>query len=97
MEHAGTTLGDLLAGIDADLSEGAAEVRVHADVVVDSREVRDGTLFVAMSGALADGHDYLEAAARAGCAVAGLSVTRQGTAPSMPSRAETRALLETAS
>lgn len=38
----------------------------------------------------------LEAAARAGCAVAGLSVTRQGTAPSMPSRAEAQALLETA-
>lgn len=39
----------------------------------------------------------LETAARAGCAVAGLSVTRQGTAPSMPSRAETRALLESQS
>jgi UDP-N-acetylmuramyl-tripeptide synthetase len=70
LEHAGTTLGALLAGIDADLSEGAAHARVLADVVVDSREVRPGSLFVAMSGALADGHDYLGAAARAGASAA---------------------------
>jgi ribokinase len=33
-------------------------------------------------------------AARFGCAVAGISVTRRGTAPSMPTRAEVDALLE---
>jgi len=42
--------------------------------------------------ALARGEDPLTAA-RFGCAVAGLSVTRRGTAPSMPTRAETEALL----
>lgn len=41
--------------------------------------------------------ESLEAAARTGCAVAGLSVTRQGTTPSMPNRAEAQALLETQS
>jgi ribokinase len=35
-----------------------------------------------------------EAAARFGSATAGISVTRPGTAPSMPSRAETEALLK---
>jgi ribokinase len=43
--------------------------------------------------ALAEGSDILQAA-RFGCAVAGLSVTRPGTAPSMPSRAEVDALLK---
>jgi len=43
---------------------------------------------------LAEGMDWIEAA-RFACAVAGLSVTRAGTAPSMPRRAEIDALLQT--
>ena len=43
--------------------------------------------------ALAEGNDIF-LAARFGCAVASLSVTRPGTAPSMPSRAEVDALLK---
>jgi ribokinase len=43
--------------------------------------------------ALAEGMD-LVAAARFGCATAGISVTRAGTAPSMPTRAEIDALLK---
>jgi len=42
--------------------------------------------------ALAEGRD-VRAATRFGCAVAGLSVTREGTAPSMPSRDEVDRLL----
>ena len=42
--------------------------------------------------ALAEGQDIVEAA-RFGCAVAGISVTRRGTAPSMPMRAEVDALM----
>lgn len=42
--------------------------------------------------ALSEGLDAVSAA-RFGCAVAGISVTRPGTAPSMPSRAEVDALL----
>jgi len=42
--------------------------------------------------ALSEGRDIVEAA-RFGCAVAGISVTRHGTAPSMPSRREVDALL----
>ncbi len=42
--------------------------------------------------ALARGDDAV-AAARFGCAVAGISVTRAGTAPSMPTLAEVEALL----
>jgi ribokinase len=43
--------------------------------------------------ALAEGKDVI-AAAHFGCAVAGISVTRPGTAPSMPHRAEVDALLQ---
>jgi len=43
--------------------------------------------------ALSEGMD-LAAAARFGCATAGISVTRAGTAPSMPTRAEINALLK---
>jgi len=43
--------------------------------------------------ALSEGMD-LVAAARFGCATAGISVTRAGTAPSMPTRAEINALLK---
>jgi len=46
--------------------------------------------------ALAEGHDLI-AATRFGCAVAGISVTRHGTAPSMPMRAEVDALLSMSS
>ena len=42
--------------------------------------------------ALAEGKDIIEAACF-GCAVAGISVTRPGTAPSMPMRSEVDALL----
>jgi ribokinase len=42
---------------------------------------------------LAEGMDLVEAA-RFGCAVAGISVTRHGTAPSMPRRPEVEALME---
>jgi len=42
--------------------------------------------------ALAEGQDVLDAV-RFGCATAGISVTRAGTAPSMPARAEIDALL----
>jgi ribokinase len=44
------------------------------------------------AAALAEGADPVEAA-RFGCAVAGISVTRAGTAPSMPKRHEVTELL----
>jgi ribokinase len=64
---------------------------VSAGPVVDTTGAGDafGGGFAA---ALARGEDVL-AAARFGCAVAGLSVTRRGTADSMPSLAEVRRLV----
>ncbi|MFF0018322.1 UDP-N-acetylmuramoyl-tripeptide--D-alanyl-D-alanine ligase [Streptomyces sp. NPDC005374] len=41
-------------------------VQVHGPVVIDSRQVKDGTLFAAFVGERVDGHDYAEQAVRAG-------------------------------
>ncbi|MDH5525931.1 MAG: UDP-N-acetylmuramoyl-L-alanyl-D-glutamate--2,6-diaminopimelate ligase [Nitrospirota bacterium] len=76
------TLATLLeqAGIaSVDAATGALEVN---GVVYDSRAVRPGDLFVAVSGFTVDGHDYVNAAARNGavCAV----VTRRLNDVSIP-------------
>jgi ribokinase len=42
--------------------------------------------------ALSEGREVVDAI-RFGCATAGISVTRKGTAPAMPARAEIEALL----
>jgi UDP-N-acetylmuramoyl-tripeptide--D-alanyl-D-alanine ligase len=44
------------------------EAVVDGPVVVDSRQVRPGSLFVALGGDRADGHDFADAAAAAGAA-----------------------------
>jgi ribokinase len=74
-----------------------AEVSAHvpaidAGPVVETTGAGDafnGGLAVALS----EGMDLI-AAARFGCATAGISITRPGTAPSMPTRAEINALLK---
>ncbi|MDR1450290.1 MAG: UDP-N-acetylmuramoyl-tripeptide--D-alanyl-D-alanine ligase [Propionibacteriaceae bacterium] len=43
---------------------------VGPDVVIDSREATPGSLFVALPGERADGHDFIAAAARSGAAAA---------------------------
>lgn len=69
-------LGDLEALLDADLVGGRADSLVTADVVIDSRAVVPGGLFVAVSGAQVDGHDFAQEAARRGAvAVLGTRAT----------------------
>ncbi|MBN9025927.1 MAG: ribokinase [Rhizobiales bacterium] len=85
------TLGEagvLLHGRDASIHIPA----VNAGPVVETAGAGDA-FNGGFAAALARGADPVEAA-RFGCAVAGISVTRPGTAPSMPSRAEAEALLE---
>ncbi|HEY6448057.1 MAG TPA: ribokinase [Acidobacteriaceae bacterium] len=73
-----------------------ARVREHVQAfragdVVDTTGAGDA-FTGGLAVALAEGRDIAEAV-RFGCAVAGISVTRSGTAPSMPSRHEVDALL----
>lgn len=63
----------------------------HAGPVLETTGAGDA-FCGGLAAALAEGRTLLEAA-RFGCAAAGISVTRHGTAPSMPRRAEIEALL----
>lgn len=84
------TLGDKGALYhDGQVSEHVPVVR--AGPVVETTGAGDA-FNGAFATALAEGMDPV-AAVRFGCAAAGISVTRPGTAPAMPSRAEIDALL----
>jgi ribokinase len=82
--------GALLHGKDKSVLVPA----FHAGTVVETAGAGDA-FNGGFAAALARGLDPQEAA-RFGCAVAGISVTRPGTAPSMPSLAEVEALLKQA-
>ena len=60
------SLKQLAEGLDAEFfGNDAADL---ADVTHDSRQVREGTVFVAIKGATADGHRYLDDVVRRGTA-----------------------------
>ncbi|MEN8139919.1 MAG: UDP-N-acetylmuramoyl-L-alanyl-D-glutamate--2,6-diaminopimelate ligase [Thermodesulfobacteriota bacterium] len=62
-------MGRSLAHLWRDLPGGkglAPEELSINEICIDSRQVRPGTLFVALRGVAADGHDYLSAALAAG-------------------------------
>jgi UDP-N-acetylmuramoyl-tripeptide--D-alanyl-D-alanine ligase len=62
------TLGNILTAITGiDIQTLAIPV---ADVVIDSRQVKPGSLFVALSGEKVDGHVFVEAAFDAGASAA---------------------------
>ena len=71
-------------------------IKTHVPAIDAGRVVETTGAGDAFNGgfaiALSEGKDVV-AATRFGCAVAGISVTRAGTAPSMPTRAEVEALL----
>lgn len=105
VEEAKTAAGALLAkGVKAVVitlgDKGAlyhdAKQSVHVPVISAGPVVETTGAGDAFNGgfavALAEGRDVIDAV-RFGCATAGISVTRPGTAPSMPARAEIDALL----
>ncbi len=57
-----------LAGLTGARLVGDAETMVGPDVVIDSRAATPGSLFVALPGEHADGHDFVGRAAAAGAA-----------------------------
>lgn len=60
-------LSELLEGLSYECVRGTLN-REISDIVYDSREVKAGCLFVCISGAKADGHQYAGAAVKAGAA-----------------------------
>lgn len=58
-------LAELIDGIEGVTLRGPGDVVID-DIRIDSREVRDGTLFVARTGWYDDGHRYIAAAIAAG-------------------------------
>ncbi|MGB1276804.1 MAG: Mur ligase family protein, partial [Nannocystaceae bacterium] len=76
------TLGELLGGAPAEFC-GCCPTTPITHMAVDSRKVREGSVFVAIAGATHDGHAYLKQAQAAGAAV--VVVTRgRCPAPDMP-------------
>ncbi|CAO5167789.1 UDP-N-acetylmuramoyl-tripeptide--D-alanyl-D-alanine ligase [Frankia sp. AiPs1] len=60
------TLAEVAAATGGRLAAGADPAALVCAVTVDSRQVGPGTLFVAIPGARADGHDFAAAALAAG-------------------------------
>ena len=63
------TLVELIEASDAQISvlERQGDLRVAiTDVTDDSRQVKPGSLFVAVKGERVDGHEYVQAAVKSG-------------------------------
>lgn len=58
-------LGQLSLGIGQLLNEDAADIEIN-QVTHDSRRVQHGAIFVAIEGALSDGHNYIACASQLG-------------------------------
>ncbi|MBR2620617.1 MAG: UDP-N-acetylmuramoyl-L-alanyl-D-glutamate--2,6-diaminopimelate ligase, partial [Firmicutes bacterium] len=61
-------LSKLCERIDFELLQGNMETEV-ADVIYDSRNITEGTMFVCMVGAVTDGHKYIPDAIEKGASV----------------------------
>ncbi len=61
-------LSDLLYKVSLRLVSGSTSVEVK-DIQIDSRKIKPGSVFVAVKGAAADGHQFIEKAIENGAAV----------------------------
>uniref|UniRef100_UPI0013B45F39 UDP-N-acetylmuramoyl-tripeptide--D-alanyl-D- alanine ligase n=1 Tax=Nonomuraea lactucae TaxID=2249762 RepID=UPI0013B45F39 len=87
-----------IAEITSGALSGMADPRavVRGPVVIDSREVRPGSLFVAFKGARVDGHDYAAQAVRGGAVAVLAGRPVEGPAVIVPDTAAALADLATA-
>ena len=58
-------LKDILYKVNLDLIHGDRDVTI-SHLCFDSREVKKGSLFIALNGTLSDGHDFIEMAINIG-------------------------------
>lgn len=75
------TLAQVADWVGVAAPEGADDVVVGPDVVIDSRRVTPGALFVAFSGERVDGHDFVPVAGESGAAAAMVSRDVPGPLP----------------
>ena len=61
-------LSELLKDVEYKVLRGSIDTEVK-DIVYDSRKAAKGTAFVCLTGAEADGHNYIESAVKLGCSV----------------------------
>ena len=61
-------LKDLIAAIDAKRVVGSLDKRI-VEVTNDSRQAREGSLFIAVRGAVVDAHQFIPAVVAAGAVV----------------------------
>lgn len=71
------------------VGDATAEIR---DIQIDSRRVRDGALFIALRGAAADGHDYLQRAVASGASAVLVETGWTGDVPAVRVRDTRRAM-----
>ena len=65
-ERTGVLLEELMKGVNCSLCSGKTESISVSSVSADSREVRPGSLFVAIQGDSTDGHEFINNALSAG-------------------------------
>ena len=63
------TVGDIAKAVNGELSGGNADDTVTS-ACSDSRQVKQGSVFVAMVGERVDGHDYVSSAQNSGAVAA---------------------------
>ena len=61
-------LSDVLYKVSIRSVTGSTDIDVK-DVQIDSRKIKKGSLFIAVKGAAADGHQFIDKAIEAGAAV----------------------------
>lgn len=80
------TVSDILKATNGKLASGSAD-KIITDISTDSRNIKEGSLFVPLAGEKFDGHDFLDAAIKNG---AGAVITHKN---EMPQNAEKTAVI----
>lgn len=79
-------LDKICSGLQYQCLQGSMETEVK-DIVYDSRKIVEGVMFVCMTGARTDGHDYIPDAIRKGASV--IIIEREDTAGQIPAHITT--------
>lgn len=74
-------LSKICSNLEYRCLKGSMEIEVQ-DIVYDSRKIKENVIFVCMTGARTDGHDYIPDAIEKGASV--IVVEREGTAGQIP-------------